>query len=114
MPNYEYKCDICAGIETQRRAVDDRDEANWVCSNCGMRGLERIFTVTANIITPEHFRHMQSDFLPRAGDAAAWEHQGSSSAYHSMPATQPSFEEFVQRDLAQQEEFGSNSRGVSL
>jgi hypothetical protein len=72
------------------------------------------FTPTPNISVPEHFRHMQSDFLPRADDTAAWEHRGSSSAYHSMPEKQPNFEEFVRRDLAQQQEFGSNSRGVSL
>jgi hypothetical protein len=104
LPIYKYLCCACNEYVDQRRSVDDRDaEHRHDCETFGNK-LWRIFTPTANIVTPEHFRHLQSDFLPAAGDTEAWAARGNASQSHVATKKDDSreFEEFVRRDMAQQ------------
>lgn len=103
MPLYEYECDRCQHTFEHRIAVGLRNTV-LVCRACAEGLAKRKFTPTANIITPEHFRHLQSEFLPQAGDTAAWEHRAKDSQYHvgGKRDDGKEFEEFVRRDMARQ------------
>jgi hypothetical protein len=45
----------------------------------------RVFTPTANLLIPEHFKHMQSQFLPPKGDPK-WAELGRDDLTHAAPA----------------------------
>lgn len=75
MPLYEYHCDRCTLQQPERRPVEMRDDKAecWVCGGT----LGRVFTPTAHIFVDEHFRHLQSDFLPDREDKKGWEARGT-------------------------------------
>jgi putative FmdB family regulatory protein len=109
MPLYEYECNECGLRAEQRRSVEGRDRPYWCNGKTGCQEGQwvRVFTPTANIVIGEHFRHLQSDFLPAPGDTEAWEARGNASQAHTAKKDDGrEFEEFVRRDMARQ--------GVSL
>lgn len=101
MPIYTYQCGRCRHQTDRRMAVGLRDTV-MVCPACDEGLAKRVFAPTVNIVVPEHFRHMQADFLPRPDDTAAWENLGRDSQMHARPKAGHDFEEFARRDLAQQ------------
>jgi len=82
MPYFVYECRLCSVIRNVRRPVDQRDE-ELECLECD-GPMERVFTPTANLQIPEHFKHLQSQFLPPKGDKA-WEYLGRDDRSHAAP-----------------------------
>ena len=103
MPLYTYRCERCKWEFDYRTSVGFRDTAQ-LCRTCNEGLALRVFTPTANIVTPEHFRYLQSDFLPQAGDTAAWESRAKDSQAHVGPKRDwgREYQEFVERDLREQ------------
>lgn len=81
MPDYDYRCRRCEAITTRSRRVDERDIAGW-CERCCTLSAYRVFTPTANVIVPAHFRIEADWMLPDKDDTAGWEaRQGGSTAH---------------------------------
>ena len=81
MPIYTYKCFHCGLLSERRQSVGERNRP--IPCECGQPA-GRIFEPRSiQIQTPEHFRHLQSDFLPDAGDTAGWEARQTSSNSHA-------------------------------
>jgi len=99
MPHYLYECKSCSVIRDARRPVDLRDE-ELACLECD-GPMERVFTPTAMILTPEHFRHMQSDFLPDREDKKGWENRTSNSGYRPSEPARESLHEHLDREFWQ-------------
>ena len=98
MPTYTYQCHLCEEPWDEQRPVVRRDEEN-ACTWCGLGTVRRVFTPTATVLVPEHFRHDQSQFMPQAWDTAAWEARGRDDQQHAPARTGEDFEEHLERDL---------------
>ena len=83
MPVYAYQCVwmLCRCRFDAARRVAERDGVH--CPKCGAEA-DRVFTPTANIHIGEHFRHLQSDFMPPKGDPS-WEYLGRDDQLHAPP-----------------------------
>lgn len=82
MPIYTYKCDNCGQEMGRRRSVEDRNVPEKCF--CGYPASRYFEPGAVQIQVPEHFRHLQGDFLPGAGDTEAWDaRQGTGSTSHA-------------------------------
>jgi len=98
MPVYTYECFHCECREDQARRVDRRDERT-ACDRCGrVKSMRRVFTPTANVFVPTHFRHLQSQFLPPKGDPS-WEYLGRNDQMHEPREEGPTLKEHLQREF---------------
>lgn len=98
MPLYEYECQFlpCQKTFEAFRKVEDRDIA--ACPGCGVNALRK-FTPTALVFVHEHFRHLQSAFLPDKEDKVGWENRGNCSFSHAPKPEGPTLKEHLERDL---------------
>jgi zinc ribbon protein len=69
MPTFLYTCDVC-GKEAEKFRRSEFRNLVWFCPECNVGLMHRKFVPTANIHVHEHFRHLQSDFVPEKGDPA--------------------------------------------
>ena len=60
--------------------------------------MRRVFTPTANVFVPTHFRHLQSQFLPPKGDPS-WEYLGRNDQMHEPREEGPTLKEHLQREF---------------
>lgn len=100
MPLYEYRCNRCGRMADQRRAVDQRDEERE-CGSCWYGVMERRFSLPLLIEVPEHFRHLQSQFLPAKEDKQGWEGLATRADLSQMhgPKPEPSLSAHLKEDL---------------
>ncbi len=98
MPIYEYECSRCKRRMDERRGVTWRD-MDVYCTECPAGTMKRVFTPTATVLVPEHFRHDQSQFQPMAWDTAAWEARSKGHQSHAPQKPGEDFQEHLERDL---------------
>lgn len=67
MPRYEYECECCKHGSEKFQPVAFRNHV-WFCPACRVGLMRRQFSTAVTIVTPEHFRHDQSRFLPPKED----------------------------------------------
>jgi putative FmdB family regulatory protein len=95
MPRYDYVCHHCGANFEARQSVEARDAAP--CPAC-VHLARRRFLPTPYIQVPDHFKVMQSDFLPDPSDTAAWEARQRGDQRHAprQPRVKEAFEAIKQ------------------
>lgn len=96
MPRYDYECS-CGAVFERRQPVAER--ATAACHLCGAPAPKR-FSLPLLIEVPEHFRHLQSQFLPEKGSEkwADLATKADISQYHS-PREGPSLKDHLSEEF---------------